>query len=183
MKTKQMITVTSAEPLRDFVVRLGFSDGSLHEVDLKDVLWGPVFQPLKDDPKLFRKLRVDRQLGTIVWPNEADLAPEVLYARAKGRNKSKSMTERERISKMAKSKPERRIVQPNKERGGWDVVKPKAQRASAHTKTQAQAAARAKQIVENRGGGEVTIKGADGKIRNSNTTPKGNDPNPPKDKR
>ncbi|MDP3984720.1 MAG: DUF2188 domain-containing protein [Acidimicrobiia bacterium] len=33
------------------------------------------------------------------------------------------------------------------------------------------------------GGGEVTIHGRDGRIRDSDTVPPGHDPNPPRDKR
>ncbi len=76
--------------------------------------------------------------------------------------------------------PERRIVQPNPT-GGWDVAKPGAKRVSAHTDTQAQAMERARQILGNVGGGELTIKGKAGKIRDSDTVPPGNDPNPPRD--
>ena len=36
-------------------------------------------EPLHNDPQLFRKVRVDRELGTIVWPNGADLDPDVLH--------------------------------------------------------------------------------------------------------
>ena len=67
--------------------------------------------------------------------------------------------------------------------GGWDVKAPKADRASSHHKTQADAEQRAKEIVSNAGGGEVVIHGTDGKIRDKDTVPPGNDPNPPKDKR
>jgi hypothetical protein len=75
-----------------------------------------------------------------------------------------------------------RHVVPNKH-GGWDVKKPGATRASAHTTTQARAIARAKEIVGRAGGGEVRIHGRDGAIRDSDTVAPGNDPNPPRDKR
>lgn len=42
--------------------------------------------------------------------------------------------------------------------GGWNVKAANAKRASAHTKTQAQAEQRAKEIVENLGGGEVRVQ-------------------------
>lgn len=45
-----------------------------------------------------------------------------------------------------------RYVQPNKKRGGWDVVKEGHEQASAHTETKAQAIDRARQIVRIRGG-------------------------------
>jgi len=43
-----------------------------------------VFEPLRD-PEYFRQLRADPEAGTIVWPNEADIAPETLYAHAQRR--------------------------------------------------------------------------------------------------
>ena len=42
-----------------------------------------VFEALRD-PARFAEVRVDPDLGTICWPNGADLAPEVLYARLTG---------------------------------------------------------------------------------------------------
>lgn len=76
---------------------------------------------------------------------------------------------------------ERHVVQNSD--GGWDVKAPGAKRASAHTTTQADAIARAKEIVGNAGGGEVVTHGRDGKIRNSDTVRPGNDPFPPRDKK
>ncbi|MGE2733831.1 DUF2188 domain-containing protein [Mycolicibacterium vaccae] len=80
------------------------------------------------------------------------------------------------------SKPNSRHVVPN-DGGGWDVQKPGASRASAHYDTQAEAIDRARQILNNDGGGELRIHGRDGKIRDSDTIPPGNDPNPPRDKK
>jgi len=75
--------VTEVEVLHDFVVRVAFGDGSAGDVDLRPHLWGRVFQPLRDDPGLFRQVRVDPEARTIVWPNGADLAPETLYKSAR----------------------------------------------------------------------------------------------------
>ncbi|HEX5997437.1 MAG TPA: DUF2188 domain-containing protein [Jiangellales bacterium] len=60
-------------------------------------------------------------------------------------------------------------------------VQPNAKRASAHADTQAEAAGRAREIVGNRGGGEVITHGRDGKIRDSDIVEPGNDPFPPRD--
>ncbi len=76
----------------------------------------------------------------------------------------------------------KRHVVPNRD-GGWDVKKPGASRASAHTTTQAEAERRAKEIVRNAGGGEVRIHGRDGRIRDSDTVAPGRDPHPPKDRK
>jgi hypothetical protein len=51
----------------------------VREIDVAAELWGPMFQPLRDDPELFRQVRVDEELGTIVWPNGADMDPDVLH--------------------------------------------------------------------------------------------------------
>jgi Protein of unknown function (DUF2442) len=74
--------ILSVQPLKGFALRLGFDDGTVREVDLEAELWGPVFEPLREDLQLFRRVRVDEELGTIVWPNGADLDPDVLHGDA-----------------------------------------------------------------------------------------------------
>jgi hypothetical protein len=78
VKTK-MIRVTEVEPLDGFSLRLRFNDGAERVLDLADELWGPVFEPLKADLALFRQVRIDEEIGTIVWPNGADMDPDVLH--------------------------------------------------------------------------------------------------------
>jgi hypothetical protein len=72
------VRIRTVQPLEGFVLRLGFDDGTEREIDLAAELWGPVFEPLRD-PQLFRQVRVDEELGTIVWPNGADMDPDVLH--------------------------------------------------------------------------------------------------------
>lgn len=64
--------------------------------------------------------------------------------------------------------------------GGWDAKKDGASKASSHAETQKEAEAEAKHFAANSGGGEVRIHGLDGKIRDSDTVPPGNDPFPPR---
>ena len=74
--------VTHAEIVRGFVVHLRFADGTEGEVDLSNELEGPIFEPLQDE-SYFRKMSVNDDIHTIVWPNGADFAPEFLYERVK----------------------------------------------------------------------------------------------------
>jgi hypothetical protein len=62
-------------------IRVRFEDGHEGEVDIATVVpFSGIFAPLAD-PGFFRRVRVDPELGTVVWPNGADLAPDHLYER------------------------------------------------------------------------------------------------------
>lgn len=74
-----MVDVTAVEVLGGRTVHLWFSDGSERIVDLTSFLWGPVFEEIAADDEVFRRVRVDPDAGTIVWPNGADLDPDVLH--------------------------------------------------------------------------------------------------------
>ena len=76
-----MPTLKAAEYISAYKLRLTFSDGKIGDVDLSNELWGEVFEPLKDF-EFFKSFRVDLELGTVVWPNRADFAPEYLYQAA-----------------------------------------------------------------------------------------------------
>jgi hypothetical protein len=69
---------------------------------------------------------------------------------------------------VSKANDSDRYVIPNPA-GGWDVVREKHERASAHTQTKAEAIGRAREIVTNLGGGEVRIKNLDGRFADSDT--------------
>lgn len=75
--------VTRVEVVGDYRLRLRFEDGAEGEVDFSNRDWRGVFEPLQD-PSYFRRVALDGELGTIVWPNGADIAPETLYQRATG---------------------------------------------------------------------------------------------------
>ncbi len=62
-----------------YVVRVMFADGEIRDVDITPLLGTEVFAPLRD-LGLFARVRVDEGLGTITWPNGADLDPGVIYA-------------------------------------------------------------------------------------------------------
>jgi Uncharacterized protein conserved in bacteria (DUF2188) len=66
--------------------------------------------------------------------------------------------------------------------GTWANKRNDADKASSTHATQAQAIEAARRMLQNSGGGELTVQGRDGGIRSKNTIAPGNDPNPPKDK-
>ena len=79
------VDVSKAHPLPGRRLHLIFSDGVEAVLELDGVVrrYEGVFAPLKDD-EYFQQVRVDHELGTVVWPNGADLCPDVLYSHATG---------------------------------------------------------------------------------------------------
>jgi hypothetical protein len=77
--------IVAAIPKPGFIVDLTFADGSWGSADLSRWIVGSdgVFAALRD-PAMFGQVTVDRGAGTIVWPNGADLDPDVLYDLAHG---------------------------------------------------------------------------------------------------
>jgi hypothetical protein len=76
--------VVAAKVLGDYRLHLRFEDGAEGVVDLEPHLsFRGVFEPLRD-PAYFARVRVDPELGTVVWPNGADVDPDVLYGRITG---------------------------------------------------------------------------------------------------
>jgi len=69
-----------------------FENGVVKLVDLKPYLDGEVFEPLKDID-YFKTVRVNADIDTIVWDNDADVSPDFLYEigeEQKAKAKSKS---------------------------------------------------------------------------------------------
>jgi hypothetical protein len=71
-----MLRVRKAVPLEGRRLRLTLTDGSVVERDIQDLLWGPVFDRLRTDDELFRRVRA--RYGTVTWPGNIDIAPETL---------------------------------------------------------------------------------------------------------
>lgn len=73
-----MPVVVAVKVVRPYILEVTFEDGVRRRVDVEPLLYGEVFEPLKN-PALFSQATVDPVLGTVVWPNGADLSPEFLY--------------------------------------------------------------------------------------------------------
>lgn len=81
-----MIDVVAVEPLEGRALQLTFEDGLTARVAMNLVIakFDGVFAPLLD-PVFFGQVRVDPEVGTIVWPNGTDICPDVLYSFASGK--------------------------------------------------------------------------------------------------
>ena len=76
--------IVEVRPLDGYRLWLRFEDGAAGEVDLEKMIrFDGIFAPLKERA-FFMQVRVDREIGSIVWPNGADLDPLVLYSRVTG---------------------------------------------------------------------------------------------------
>ena len=67
-------------------------------------------------------------------------------------------------------------------REGWAEKRNDAQRAGGVYKTQGEAIEAARQTLQRQGGGELIVKGRDGRIRSKDTIAPGRDPYPPRDR-
>lgn len=72
--------ITDATPLHDRWIRLRFSDGVVQDVNVAPVIAdGQLFAAIRDDDQVFAQVRVNGESGTVEWPGEIDLDPDVLY--------------------------------------------------------------------------------------------------------
>lgn len=78
-----LVDVSAVEVIADHRLRLTFADGVVGDVSFEQREWRGVFEALAD-PAYFAQVRVDPELGTVAWPNGADMAPEPLYEAALG---------------------------------------------------------------------------------------------------
>jgi len=74
------ITIVKATYVNEYIVDIEFSDGFKYRIDLKDELWGMVFEPI-NNIKEFKNFKLNP--FTIYWENGADFSPEYLYELAK----------------------------------------------------------------------------------------------------
>jgi hypothetical protein len=76
--------VVEVRPLGGYRIHLRFEDGVEGDLDLEKVIdFQGIFAALRDERE-FAKVGLHDELGTIVWPNGADLDPDVLYASVTG---------------------------------------------------------------------------------------------------
>lgn len=77
--------ITHVRHIKDYVLELTFADGAKGQLDFakKIVGRGGVFIPLQN-VDFFKQVQVDPEAKTLVWPNNVDLDPDVLYSEVTG---------------------------------------------------------------------------------------------------
>ena len=76
--------IIEVHPQSDYRLYLKFEDGITGTVALNQLIqFSGIFEPLQD-PAYFDTVKLNPEIGTIHWPNGADLDPDVLYAEITG---------------------------------------------------------------------------------------------------
>lgn len=80
-----LVDIIDVKPKSNYILWLKFEDGTEGTVDIQSLLgeFTGVFAKFKD-LKYFQAVRVDKEIGTVSWPENIDLCPDVLYAAVKG---------------------------------------------------------------------------------------------------
>lgn len=76
--THLMVRVTDFAIVGPYTLRITFDDGTEQTINFEPVLYGYYYAPLRD-PDFFRQVRLDAEVATVVWPNDADFEPATLY--------------------------------------------------------------------------------------------------------
>lgn len=72
------LAVTAVEVLEGRHIRISFDDGLTRDVDVAPLLWGPIFDPIRDDDHEFAKATIE--VDTLAWPeHDIHIAAEVLH--------------------------------------------------------------------------------------------------------
>ena len=70
--------VTSFEIVGPHSITVTFADGLTRTIDFLPILKGELYGPLRD-VDFFRRVRLDPEIHTLVWPNGADFDPATLH--------------------------------------------------------------------------------------------------------
>ena len=75
--------VVEVECTGDCRLLLTFEGGEQREIEVAALVpMDGVFEPFRNS-SYFRQVRVDAEVGTIVWPNGGDICPDVHYERSR----------------------------------------------------------------------------------------------------
>lgn len=78
MPQHEIFRVERFEHIGAFKLRVWFDDRTEQVIDFEPVLAGELYGPLRNSA-VFRQVKIDAEVGTLVWPNGADFDPETLH--------------------------------------------------------------------------------------------------------
>jgi hypothetical protein len=61
-----------------YTLALSFEDGTEQRIDFRPILEGELFGPLQN-LNVFNAVSLDKEVGTVTWPNGADFDPATLH--------------------------------------------------------------------------------------------------------
>lgn len=70
--------VTSFEIVDLYTIKIVFDDNTTQCINFEPVLYGKLYGPLRD-LELFNQVKLDSEVHTLIWPNEADFDPTTLH--------------------------------------------------------------------------------------------------------
>lgn len=73
-----LINIVAFEIVEPYTLHVIFDDGQEHTINFEPVLYGHYYGPLRD-LDLFNQVRLDPEIHTLIWPNDADFDPATLY--------------------------------------------------------------------------------------------------------
>ena len=68
-----LIRIREVTPLDGLRLRLRLTNDAVIERDVSELMHGPIFEPLRKDPALFRDVRIEA--GTVVWETAPTCVP------------------------------------------------------------------------------------------------------------
>jgi hypothetical protein len=73
-----IIKITAYKIIGPYMLQITFNNGTERIINFEPVLYGYYYGPLRD-LNLFNQVRLDPEIHTLVWPNQADFDPATLY--------------------------------------------------------------------------------------------------------
>lgn len=70
--------ITEFEIVAPYTLRIKFNDNTEQTINFEPVLHGEIYGPLRD-LALFNQVRLDPEVRTLIWPNDADFDPADLH--------------------------------------------------------------------------------------------------------
>jgi hypothetical protein len=79
-----LFDIVEVKVVKNYILYIRFENGVSGEIDISKVVpFEGVFSKFKDH-SYFATVKVHKELGTIVWDNGADLAPDYIYSVVSG---------------------------------------------------------------------------------------------------